>query len=87
MKNQFRVSDTLRDYVENVLRRRAIPYRIEDGKCETDISGEKFHKVVLRAKMEKETDERGSNFPLIAEKELFDETVLSEVGDDYITVH
>ena len=86
MNNSFRVSDTLCDYVENVLRRRAIPYEIKDGRCETNLSGEKFHKVVLRAKMEKMTDEKESTYPFVAEKELFDETVLSEVGDDYITI-
>lgn len=60
-KRKFKVSDSLRKYVKMILVRMEIPNKFiqENGQwyCETVISGEKFHKIVQRAKCEKKTKE------------------------------
>ena len=85
---RFKVSSTLLPFVENVLRRRAVRYELEESGDTKYIllplSGEKFHKVVLRALMEKMQQEEGSDIPYVAEKEMNDFQVLSEVGDAFI---
>ena len=81
---EFRMSRTLKDKVTNVLTRRGIPFEIleKDGelRCKVDISGEKFHKIVLRAKMEKIQEEKNSRISYVAKVELEDSLVRSEVG-------
>lgn len=83
----FNISRTLADSIANVLTRRAIPYEIveDNGKliCRVDISGKKFHKIVLRAKMEKLQDERNSIIPFVAKPERDDPEVMEEVGHAY----
>lgn len=80
----FKLSRTLQQKVVNVMNRRGIPHEVleEDGilKCNVNISGEKFHKIVLRAKMEKMQEEDNSSIPYIASVELNDPEVLDEVG-------
>lgn len=83
MMNKFKVSVTLSPIIEKILHRRMIPYTIENGICMTSLSGERFHKIVLRAKMEKMQIENCSIIPYIAECELNDKTVLQEVGSVY----
>lgn len=85
MKN-FKVSLTLRSSVENVLKRRAIPYKILENKVFVDLSGEQFHKIVIRAKMEKLQEEKGSLIPILHRSEVEDMTVLEEVGNAYIVL-
>lgn len=81
---KFKVSATLAPNIERVLHRRMVPYSIENGYCNVELSGEKFHKVVLRAKMEKLQEEAGSTVPFIAEIEKQDSIVMQEVGTAYI---
>lgn len=85
---KFKVSSTLKDCVENVLKRWGIKYEIvnEDNSlfCKTSISGELFHKVVVRAKMEKETLECHSAIPFVTKEETEDMTVMQEIGNAYI---
>ncbi len=50
------------------------------------MSGESFHKVVLRAKMEKRQEEEGSPVPYIAECEMNDPVVEEETGTARIIV-
>lgn len=86
--NTFKVSKTLRSSVENVFTRRGILYNLtgegDNLNIQTDVSGEKFHKMVLRAKMEKLQKEEGSSIPYIAECEQGDFIVMNEVGPAYI---
>ena len=60
-KKKFKVSSELRKNIRSVLARMEIPHKFirEDGQwfCETGISGEKFHKIVQRARCEKKTKE------------------------------
>lgn len=87
--NQFFVSDTLYEKIENILNRRCIPYTLiqKDKKyIKTSISGEKFHKIVIRAKMEKLQEEEDSPVPYVAKKELDDEEVRAEVGEAAIII-
>lgn len=60
---KFRVSKELRNYILLVLARQKVPYKIErkDGNTfvKVPLSGERFHKVVLRARCEKLTKEKG----------------------------
>ena len=54
--NTFKVSETLRDYIANILIRRGIEFiEPDEGHCSVEMSGMQFHKIVLRAKMEKLT--------------------------------
>ena len=82
--NQFKVSKSLKNSIANVLSRRAIEYQFCDGMCHIDISGEKFHKIVVRAKMEKMQEEDHSPVPYLAKSEVYDQQVLSEVGSVYV---
>ena len=81
---KFKVSATLKSNIERILHRRMVPYSIGDGYCNVELSGEKFHKVVLRAKMERMQEEAGSTVPFIAEIEKQDPVVMQEVGTAYI---
>ena len=62
-KKRFKVSDGLRKYIRSILTRMEIPNKFihenDQWFCETVISGEKFHKIVQRAKCEKKTKEDG----------------------------
>lgn len=80
---RFRISDTLRPNIERILHRRAVRYQMDDNHCTVDMSGEQFHKIVLRAKMEKLQEETGSPVPYVARTELNDRTVIQEVGNAY----
>lgn len=83
----FNVSSTLKSSVENVLKRRCIQFSYtEEGKIAIDMSGESFHKVVLRAKMEKRQEEEGSPVPYIAECEMNDPVVEEETGTARVIV-
>lgn len=80
----FKVSSSLKEKIENILTRRCIAFSSTEGRIEADCSGQIFHKIVLRAKMEKLMEEENSSIPYIAEAELNDRIVLDEVGDTYI---
>ena len=61
---EYRISNELRNYIFLVLKRQGIPYktkRDESGQqyVVVPMSGERFHKVVLRARCEKLTQETG----------------------------
>lgn len=88
MKNERLVSKTLCATVENVLKRRAIPYELveRDGAiyCISDLSGKDFHRIIVRAKMEKETEEVGSSIPFISKAELNDYEVLEELNGSHL---
>lgn len=62
-RKRFKVSKELRKYIKPVLVRSEIPHKFfcEDGQwyCETIISGERFHKIVQRARCEKKSAEDG----------------------------
>ncbi|MFI3236632.1 MAG: hypothetical protein R3Y47_01235 [Lachnospiraceae bacterium] len=82
---KYRVSKTLKESVENVLGRRGIEHQFveADGEiyCLLQISNNKFHKVVVRAKMEKYGEERGSSIPYLAKEEQGDFEVLDEISE------
>lgn len=81
----FKVSKTLESYVINILKRRAINYVLNDnGTIDAEISGQKFHKIIVRAKMEKMTDEKKAPIPFIATTEVNDFLVMQEIGDIFI---
>lgn len=80
----FKVSDTLNEKIQNILTRRCIEYSYENGNLSANISGTYFHRVVLRAKMEKLMEEEKSSIPYVAEPELDDKLVMDEIGDSYI---
>lgn len=81
----FKVSETLKDYINNVLKRRGYDYSYnDDGTINVEMSGQNFHKVVVRAKMEKLTDEKKSSIPYIATTERDSSLVISEIGDTFI---
>lgn len=61
---KFRISKELRNYIFLVLKKQGVPYKLvrdDSGQnfVEVPLSGERFHKVVLRAKCEKLTLEKG----------------------------
>lgn len=88
MKSKRLLSKTLRANVENVLKRRAIPYIVVEENdalyCLSDLSGADFHKIIVRAKMEKETEEIKSEIPFISKMELNDWQVLEEIGEVHL---
>lgn len=81
---RYRVSKTLKSSVENVLIRRCIKHQfVEDDDeiyCLLRISNKQFHKIIIRAKMEKIQEERGMDLPLLAEIEQGDRDVLAEIS-------
>lgn len=85
----YKVSESLYEYVINVLNRRGIDYEITEKDnqkyCVSNLSGEQFHKIVLRAKMEKMTDEKESSIPFVASSELKNPVVMEEVGDMFLS--
>lgn len=87
MKKKFKTSRTLVKHVINVMTRRMIDYEILEENGEifilTDISGGIFHKIVIRAKMEKLQDEKNLSIPCVADVELDDRDVMLEVGSAY----
>ncbi|MCI5602124.1 MAG: hypothetical protein SOV90_10010 [Lachnospiraceae bacterium] len=81
----FKVSETLKDYINNVLKRRGYDYSYnDDGTINVEMSGQNFHKVVVRAKMEKLTDEKNSSISYVATTERDSSLVISEIGDTFI---
>lgn len=53
---EFNVSKKKRPYIINVLKRRGIDYEvISEEKIKTELSGNQFHQIVLRATMEQES--------------------------------
>ena len=62
MNKKFKASKSLLSYLENVLHRNGISYKVINNKnelfIETDISGTHFHNYVVRAKMEKLQEEK-----------------------------
>lgn len=61
---KYRISKELRNYIFLVLKKQSIPYktkRDDSGQIFVIVpmSGERFHKIVLRAKCEKLTQEKG----------------------------
>lgn len=81
----FKVSEMLKDYINNVLKRRGYDYSYnDDGTINVEMSGQNFHKVVVRAKMEKLTDEKNSSIPYVATTERDSSLVISEIGDTFI---
>lgn len=61
-KKRFKIRADLKYFIENVLRRRGINYEIITSgntlMLEAELSGEYFHKVVIRAMCEKKDFER-----------------------------
>lgn len=88
MSKPYKVSESLYEYVTNILKRRGIKYTITENNnqkyCESNLSGEQFHKIVLRAKMEKLTDEKKSSIPFVATVELNNPVVMDEVGEQVL---
>lgn len=89
MKNRrFKISQSLKNNIMNVLERRGINYEIsfQDGQyyITVPLSGMRFHKIVVRAKMELLEKEEGSEIPYIDSSEQDDQIVLFEVGSAYI---
>lgn len=81
----FKVSEMLKDYINNVLKRRGYDYSYnDDGTINVEMSGQNFHKVVVRAKMEKLTDEKNSSISYVATTERDSSLVISEIGDTFI---
>lgn len=82
----FRISQELRPYIRLALARQKVPSHIftKDGKnyIRIRMSGEKFHKVVLRARCEKLTHDTGLLHVTEEESDnpLFMETVLPGGG-------
>ena len=56
----------------------------DDGTINVEMSGQNFHKVVVRAKMEKLTDEKNSSISYVATTERDSSLVISEIGDTFI---
>lgn len=85
---RFKMSKALKNNIMNVLERRGIQYKVSfnDGQyyIEVPLSGMRFHKVVIRAKMELLEKEEHSEIPYIAASEQDDQVVLLEVGSAYI---
>lgn len=75
----FNVSQTLLENVKTVLDRRGIRYTYQDGKINTNISGQRFHACVVRAKMEKLQEEQRSPIPYVAKTEVGDPEVDEEL--------
>ncbi len=83
----YKVSPTLKEALANVLTRRGIYYEFTESDeqiyCETPISGQLFHKCVIRAKMEKLQEEKNSLIPYVASVEVDDPLVMREVGSAF----
>ena len=62
MKNRFKISHELKPYIQRLMTRAEIPFRIknEDNQLYllTDLSGVKFHNIVQRAKCMKLTNDK-----------------------------
>ena len=82
-KKTFRVASDLQSYVENILLRRNIKFDSAEGSITAAISGNYFHKVIIRARCEKADEmEQGLivNVPRLHESEREDRLVLRELG-------
>lgn len=88
--NTYKTSKTLLPSLENVLKRRGVEYEVLDQEnslsVKVNLSGEKFHKAVVRAKMELLQKERGSSIPYVAECEITDKYVADEVGNAFTVI-
>ncbi len=86
MKNlmkKYRVNEDLVFYVSNILDRRCVKHQMveENGThyCLQEISNKNFHKLIIRASMERLTIESDAPIPYIAEVEQDDLRVLAEM--------
>lgn len=86
---KYKASETLKEHVIKILNRRNILHELETEAgvtyCCVSLNSKEFHKIVLRAKMEKHTEERNSHIPFIAECELDDALLRQEVGNAFPT--
>lgn len=73
----FKVSPELKEYILKILDRRKIPYFFRgENRLGLDISGNAFHKIVLRAKCEKRNFDENLDFTktyFVKKIEHFDE--------------
>lgn len=81
----FKVASDLNSFVENILTRRGIPFNTETeaGTISVPVSGEYFHKVIIRARCEKADFEKWGlivDIPRIHISEINDPLVLDEIG-------
>lgn len=90
---KYRISKELRNYIFLVLKRQKIPYTTERDDTgqqfvRVPLSGERFHKVVLRARCEKLTKEKGILHLTAEEAEdpLFIQSMLPEQGGAFVTI-
>ncbi len=81
MKRSFRVGKELKPYIAAVLKQRDIPFKfIKEGdelKVEVPLSGERFHKVVQKARATKLTRENG--IPVLTKEEADDPLVVGAI--------
>lgn len=87
----FKVNPTLLPFIKNILERRKIQYSLNEDntKITLSMSGEKYHKLVIRALCEK-TDYayRDKNVsPIMHPVELEDEQVHAEIGDHCVIIN
>lgn len=83
MEKKFKVASDLQPYVENVLLRRNIKFDSTEGSITAAVSGNYFHKVIVRARCEKDDEmEQGLivDVPRLHESERGDRLVLRELG-------
>ena len=81
---KYNVSGNKLPYIEKVMQNRHYDYKICGDKIETELSGNQFHKVVIRATMLMMAEEDG--FPRLHVSELNDIEALNEAGDVYVLI-
>lgn len=82
---KYKISETLKKHIIEILSRRMILHELDtETSIVVHLDSEEFHKVVLRAKMEKYTEEKKSPIPYIAECELTDALVRQEKGNAFL---
>lgn len=81
-ERRFKTSDTLHETLEGVLARRRVPFKSiideEQRYILTDLDASDFHRCVVRARVEKEEEDKGltnCRHPLVAFSEEFDKVV------------
>lgn len=82
-KRTFKVASDLKPYVENILLRRGVEFDSAEASIIAAISGNYFHKVIIRARCEKDDEmEQGLivDVPRLHESEREDRLVLRELG-------
>ena len=83
----FKVASDLKPFVENILQRRGIEFSTTENFISAAISGEYFHKVVIRARCEKDDNDQWGlivDTPRIHFSERESKTVLKELGETNI---